>query len=67
MLKGKARRAQNWLPTQVLYGVDCSDPDPEKWVSFGSEVDAAAASRASKASPLGVKASQPGQSAPAGT
>lgn len=34
-MKGKQRSAQSWLPSQVHYGVDCSDSDPEKWTPFG--------------------------------
>jgi hypothetical protein len=35
-LTGKPRGAMNWLPSQVAYGVDCSDPNPEKWTVFGA-------------------------------
>lgn len=40
MLKGKARATQNWLPNQVVYGMDTSDSDPKNWKPFGSAVDA---------------------------
>jgi len=36
-LAPKPKQAQAWIPSQVTYGVDCSDPDPEKWIAFGSE------------------------------
>lgn len=39
----KSRGGAAWIPNQVAYGLDCSDPDPSKWVPFGSQVDAAAA------------------------
>lgn len=41
-MKGKQRRPNSWLPNQVVYGIDCSDPDPEKWTPFGEAVEAAA-------------------------
>lgn len=37
--KGKPRSSWNWLPNQVAYGVDCSDPEPKNWKPFGSLVD----------------------------
>jgi hypothetical protein len=49
-LKGKPKASQSWLPNQVTYGMDCSDPDPAKWKPFGTEVEAAA-STSNKASP----------------
>jgi len=38
-LKGKSRGTNAWLPTQVEYGIDCSDPDPAKWKPFGREAE----------------------------
>jgi len=32
---GKSQKAQAWLPTQVAYGMDTSDPDPANWKPFG--------------------------------
>jgi len=42
-LRGKPRGSNNWLPTQVAFGIDCSDPDPENWTTFGSEAEEAKA------------------------
>jgi hypothetical protein len=36
MLRPKPGKSYNWLPNQVIAGVDTSDPDPEKWTKFGS-------------------------------
>lgn len=38
-LKGKPTKAQRWLPSQVLYGMDVSDPDPANWKPFGQIAD----------------------------
>jgi hypothetical protein len=38
-LKSKPNKAQAWLPNQVVYGIDCSDPDPEKWAAFGEQAE----------------------------
>lgn len=35
MLRGKPRGTTNWLPSQVAYGIDTSDENPEKWAHFG--------------------------------
>lgn len=37
-MKGKPKRAQSWLPNQVAYGIDCSDPEPKNWKPFGELV-----------------------------
>jgi len=34
-LQNKPRATAAWLPTQVEYGMDCSDPDPANWRPFG--------------------------------
>lgn len=39
MLRSKQGRSQNWLPSQVEYGVDCSDPDPSNWKPFGTRAE----------------------------
>lgn len=66
-LKGKPSASQSWLPTQVSYGIDCSDPDPERWTSFGSVDDSEKARAAEKADKHGAKSDhrlQPGPTAP---
>lgn len=59
----KPKSANAWLPSQVVYGMDCSDPDPVNWKPFGTLHDqveaAAAAAKPSSAS----KPSLPGQAA----
>lgn len=45
-LTPKSGKTANWLPSQVVYGVDCSDSDPAKWVAFGKVADELAASKA---------------------
>lgn len=37
----KAKKATSWLPNQVAYGIDCSDPEPANWKPFGYQVDQA--------------------------
>lgn len=59
MLKGKARRAQNWLPNQVAYGIDTSDADPEKWVPFGDMAETASEEPAPSEGALAGKGRQP--------
>jgi hypothetical protein len=39
MLRGKPGKTQSWLPNQVAYGVDTSDPDPKNWKPFGDELE----------------------------
>lgn len=34
-LTNKPKAGTPWIPSQVAYGVDCSDPDPAKWTAFG--------------------------------
>lgn len=44
-LQPKFGKRQSWLPNQVDYGIDCSDPDPANWKPFGhrvAEVEASA-------------------------
>lgn len=64
MLKGKAYSAQRWLPSQVAYGMDCSDPDPEKWHPFGDSVDQQATRGTRPTATAAAKAGQPAQSGP---
>lgn len=50
-LTPKPKKAMAWLPTQVAYGMDVSDPDPANWYAFGElheQKQAAAAKSASK-------------------
>jgi len=47
-LGGKAKKAANWLSTQVEYGVDTSDADPKNWKPFGRVVESQAAAQAKK-------------------
>lgn len=63
MLKGKNRAAQTWLPTQVLSGMDVSDPDPANWRPFGTEHEAAQELAKHEASKSSSKSGLPGQSA----
>lgn len=60
-MKGKPRAAQNWLPNQVAFGVDTSDPEPANWKPFGDAQLVQAESSKVKAPMPGVKAPQPGQ------
>lgn len=64
-MKGKQGKTQNWLPSQVTYGVDCSDPDPANWKAFGTEVSAADELAADDASVPAAKHDRPRQPAPA--
>jgi len=43
-LTGKPKASGNWLPTQVLYGVDCSSDNPKDWVAFGKHAEPKATS-----------------------
>ena len=38
-LRPKPKRGGAWLPNQVVYGMDTSDPDPANWKEFGEMVD----------------------------
>jgi len=38
-LTPKPKKSQAWIPSQVDYGIDCSDPDPEKWTAFGAKAE----------------------------
>lgn len=63
-MKSKPKRATAWLPNQVTYGMDVSDPDPKNWFPFGEipereQSQATGAKRASSAT-----ADQRQQSAP---
>lgn len=60
-MKGKPGKTQSWLPNQVAYGVDCSDPDPEKWKPFGSVVEDQEVAAARKAPAPAVKVGPPAQ------
>lgn len=62
-MKGKPQRTQNWLPTQVLYGMDCSDPEPKNWRAFGELAEQATARAASSNLKDGGKSGLPLQSA----
>jgi len=39
-MKGKAGKTQNWLPTQVAWGMDTSAEDPKDWKGFGTHFEA---------------------------
>jgi hypothetical protein len=66
-MKGKPQKAQNWLPSQVAYGVDCSDSDPSKWKAFGADVDAQELKHARSEKADASAAGQQGKSTPAVT
>lgn len=34
-MQPKPVAGNRWLPSQVAYGIDCSDPDPSQWKAFG--------------------------------
>lgn len=38
-LTPKPKTATAWLPTQVYYGMDCSDEDPKNWKPFGQAAE----------------------------
>lgn len=59
-LMGKPRGAQNWLPSQVLAGMDVSDPEPKNWKPFGVAHDKRAAGEAREAK-AGAAKSDPQQ------
>lgn len=60
-MKGKPGKTQTWLPSQVHYGVDCSDSDPNNWKPFGSYADQLAEGAAKKDARQGVKGDHPEQ------
>lgn len=62
-LQPKPKAGQKWLPTQVLYGVDTSDPDPNNWKAFGQLAAQPDAVEADRAQPSAAKSDQPKQSA----
>lgn len=64
MLQGKRVKSQKWLPSQVAYGMDTSDPDPSKWQPFG-ELHEQAVEAAKHSAPKVAGAATP-QSAPKG-
>lgn len=65
-LKPKATKSAAWLPTQVAYGVDCSDPEPKNWKPFGELVDQQQTAAAKAKGAAAAKGDLPGQSTPAG-
>lgn len=58
-LTPKPKSASAWLPSQVAYGIDCSDVDPAKWKPFGSVADQLVQKSTKAASPPEAKADQP--------
>lgn len=60
MLRGKPGKAANWLPTQVFYGIDTSDPEPERWQPFGSIYEQQREVEKHAAVKSGVTAASPG-------
>lgn len=63
MLRPKPRGSVAWLPSQVVYGVDTSDPNPANWTPFGEHAEVMEAAALRKA--VGAKVGPPAQSAPA--
>lgn len=63
-LRPKARGATSWLPNQVAYGIDCSDPEPANWKPFGYQVDEAQVDEHDGTRPAPSKADQRKLSAP---
>lgn len=60
-LSPKPKKAHAWLPSQVVYGMDCSDPDPANWKPFGEAAEQVAdAAAAVKVKPA-PKSDQPQQ------
>lgn len=60
-MRPKPKTAATWIPTQVNYGIDCSDDDPANWTPFGEQAEVLAVKSKAEASKLGVKTAQPGQ------
>lgn len=48
-MKNKPGKSYAWLPSQVQYGMDVSDPDPAKWQPFGEYHDRQLADKAAAA------------------
>lgn len=61
----KSRQAASWLPTQVAYGIDCSDEDPSKWTHFGHVFESQQAEQAKHDAKAAKASGPPTQSAPA--
>lgn len=60
-LKSKPGRSANWLPSQVLYGIDCSDSDPKKWTAFGTLHEEEEARKAKVSQAASAKSAPPAQ------
>lgn len=62
-LTPKPKKSSAWIPSQVIYGMDVSDPDPANWRPFGEEHErvqlAAAAAKQAGASKPGQPAQSP--------
>lgn len=62
-LTPKPKKSSSWLPSQVVYGMDCSDDDPANWKPFGEhyerEASAAAAVKATSTSKPGQPVQSP--------
>lgn len=61
MLKAKSGRTQTWLPSQVAYGVDTSDPDPQNWRPFGDLFEAESTTREGSTPSVKSKVGPPAQ------
>lgn len=62
MLKNKPGKSVAWLPNQVAYGIDTSDPEPANWRAFGSQADADQVRKAPADSKTASKGHLPEQS-----
>lgn len=60
-LKPKTKAGSAWLPSQVEYGMDCSDPDPANWKPFGRIADELAAKKVERVSATQTKSGPPTQ------
>jgi len=60
-LTPKPKGSSNWLPSQVRYGIDCSDDDPTKWTAFGELADREKDAAAKKAGSAAPKSGPPAQ------
>lgn len=58
-MKNKPGKSVAWLPNQIDYGMDVSDPDPSNWKPFGRLADAAAEEKAKQGSKGPTVPSQP--------
>jgi len=54
-LTPKPKAGGNWISSQVLYGIDTSDPDPKNWKAFGQAVEQAEAEKSKQAPKVGEK------------